>query len=52
MRVFFVVQGPLIWLDENGNGVRQYDVFDYIAAARAHYEKVGIGAKYVDSLLR
>ena len=52
MRVFFVVQGPLIWLDENGNGVSQYDVFDYIAAARAHYEKVGIGAKYVDSLLR
>jgi len=52
MRVFFVVQGPLIWLDENGNGVSQYDVFDYVAAAKAHYEKVGIGAKYVDSLLR
>jgi hypothetical protein len=26
-------------------------VFDYIAAARAHYDEVGIGAKYVDSLL-
>jgi hypothetical protein len=32
--------------------VSQYDVFDYIAAARVRYEKVGIGAKYVDSLLR
>jgi 2,4'-dihydroxyacetophenone dioxygenase len=42
----------LIWLDENGNGVSQYDVFDYVAAAREHYEKVGIGARYVDSLLR
>ena len=42
MGVFFVVQGPLIGLDENGNGVSQYDVFDYIAAAREHYEKVGI----------
>ena len=50
--MFFVVQGPLIWLDENGNGVGQYDVFDYVAAARAHYDKVGIGSAYVDSLLR
>jgi 2,4'-dihydroxyacetophenone dioxygenase len=52
MRVFFVVQGPLIWLDEEGNGAGQCDVFDYIAAARARYDEVGIGAKYVDSLLR
>jgi 2,4'-dihydroxyacetophenone dioxygenase len=52
MRVFFVVQGPLIWLDENGSAVGQYDVFDYIDAARMHYEKVGIGAKYLGSLLR
>jgi 2,4'-dihydroxyacetophenone dioxygenase len=52
MRVFFVVQGPLIWLDEQGNGVSHYDVYDYIAAARAHYDKVGIGAGYIDTLLR
>ena len=52
MRVFFMVQGPSIWLDENGNGMGQYDVFDYIAAARAHYDKMGIGGKYVDSLVR
>lgn len=45
MRVFFVVQGPLIWLDENGNGVGQYDVFDYVAAARAlrqGWDRVGV----------
>jgi 2,4'-dihydroxyacetophenone dioxygenase len=52
MRVFFIVQGPLIWLDEQGNAAGHYDVFDYIAAARAHYDQVGIGADYIDSLLR
>lgn len=39
MQVFFVVQGPLIWLDEGGSAVGQYDVFDYIAQAREHYER-------------
>jgi len=52
MRVFFVVQGPLVWLDEQGNGLSHYDVFDYMTAAREHYEKVGIGAGYIDRLLR
>lgn len=52
MRVFFVVQAPLIWLDEHGARLASYDVSDYIAAARTHYEQVGIGAAYVDSLFR
>ena len=52
MRVFFVVEGPLIWLDDDGNGVGYFDVHDYIAGARAHYDKVGIGANYVDTLFR
>ena len=52
MRVFFVVKGPLIWLDEKGNSVGHFDVHDYIALCRAHYEKVGIGAAYVDTLFR
>ena len=52
MKVFFVVSGPLMWLDEQGNTVGHYDVFDYMAAARAHYDKVGIGADYVDTLIR
>lgn len=52
MRVFFVVQGPLIWLDEAGESIGHYDVHDYIAAAREHYDKVGIGAAYVDTLFR
>lgn len=52
MRVFFVVQGPLVWLDDAGNSIGHYDVHDYIAAAREHYKKVGIDAGYVDTLFR
>jgi len=52
MKVFFVVSGPLMWLDDEGETIGHYDVHDYMAAARAHYEKVGIGADYVDTLIR
>src|SRR5579859_1823261 len=44
--------GPLIWLDENGEPDGHFDVFDYIKLCREHYEKVGIGADYVDKLFR
>jgi len=52
MKTFFVVKGPLIWLDENGESEGYFDVHDYIKMAREHYDKVGIGADYVDSLIR
>lgn len=52
MLVHFNVKGPLIWLDEQGNSTGHFDVHDYIALARAHYEKVGLGAGYVDTLFR
>jgi 2,4'-dihydroxyacetophenone dioxygenase len=52
MKVHFNVTGPLIWLDENGEHSGVFDVFDYIELARAHYEQVGIGADYVDTLFR
>ena len=52
MRVFFVVYGPLIWLDEEGQTIGHYDVHDYIAEARAHYALNGIGEEYLDTLLR
>ena len=45
-------EGPLIWLDENGEPNGHFDVFDYIKLCREHYEKVGIGAGYVDKLFR
>jgi 2,4'-dihydroxyacetophenone dioxygenase len=52
MKVHFKVRGPLIWLDENGDAVDFFDVHNYIEICKDHYEKVGIGAAYIDSLLR
>jgi 2,4'-dihydroxyacetophenone dioxygenase len=52
MRIFFNVTGPLIWLDENGEAEGHFDVHDYIALARAHYEEVGLGADAVEKLFR
>ena len=52
MMVTINVTGPLIWLDENGEPNGTFDVFDYIKLCREHYEKVGIGADYVDKLFR
>jgi 2,4'-dihydroxyacetophenone dioxygenase len=52
MLVHFNVTGPLMWLDEEGRTTGTFDVFDYIELCKAHYEKVGIGAAYVESLFR
>ena len=52
MKVFFVVTGPLIWLDEKGNSCGHFDVHDYIKLCREHYEKVGIGADHLTTLFR
>jgi 2,4'-dihydroxyacetophenone dioxygenase len=52
MKVFFVVKGPLIWLDENGEANGFFDVHNYIAMCREYYEKIGLGAGYVDRLFR
>ena len=52
MKIFFNVTGPLIWLDENGEPEGHFDVHDYIALARAHYEEVGLGAGEVEKLFR
>lgn len=52
MRAFFIVKGPLIWLDDDGKPDGYFDVHSYIELCRRHYEKVGIGADYVDTLFR
>ena len=52
MKVHFNVTGPLIWLDEQGEPNGHFDVFDYIELCKAHYERVGIGADYVETLFR
>jgi 2,4'-dihydroxyacetophenone dioxygenase len=51
MKVFFVVRGPLIWLDEDGNSTGYFDVHDYIALCKAHYEKIGM-PNHLDTLFR
>ena len=52
MKAFFIVTGPLVWLDEDGEPEGYFDVHNYIDMCRAHYEKVGLGADYVDGLFR
>ncbi|WP_250475663.1 2,4'-dihydroxyacetophenone dioxygenase family protein [Caballeronia sp. GAFFF1] len=52
MKAIFIVKGPLIWLDENGDSTGYFDVHQYIAMCREHYEKVGLGAQLIDSLFR
>jgi 2,4'-dihydroxyacetophenone dioxygenase len=52
MRCFFVVKGPLIWLDENGDSCGHFDVHDYLALCREHYAETGVGADVIDTLIR
>jgi 2,4'-dihydroxyacetophenone dioxygenase len=52
MKVTFNVTEPLIWLDENGQATGHFDVFDYIAPCKDHYEKAGFGAGYIEGLFR
>lgn len=52
MRTLFVVHGPLVWLNEKGESVGYFDVHDYLAMCREHYEKVGLGRGEVDKLIR
>lgn len=52
MRTLFVVNAPLIWLDENGETTGYFDVHHYLAMCRAHYEKVGLGVGEIEKLMR
>ena len=52
MKVHFNVTGPLIWLDNDGEPDGHFDAFTYIELCQEHYDKVGIGADYVDTLIR
>ena len=52
MKVFFIVKGPLVWLDDKGEPDGYFDVHQYIALCKAHYDKVGLGAALIDKLYR
>jgi 2,4'-dihydroxyacetophenone dioxygenase len=50
--VFFIVKGPLVWLDETGQPDGYFDVHQYIALCKSHYDRVGLGAGLIDKLYR
>jgi 2,4'-dihydroxyacetophenone dioxygenase len=52
MITFFVIQGPLIYLDDEGAIVAYEDVFTKIAMCREHYKRVGLGEGYVEQFIR
>jgi 2,4'-dihydroxyacetophenone dioxygenase len=52
MATLFHVTGAYIYVDENDKPVGIEDVFSKLERTRKHYEEVGIGADYVDQLIR
>lgn len=52
MVTLFHATGAYVYVDPDGAPVAMEDVFTKIEKAREHYEKVGLGAGYVDRFLR
>jgi 2,4'-dihydroxyacetophenone dioxygenase len=52
MITLFHVSGAYVYVEPNGAPVGVEDVFTKLAAARAHYEAVGLGASYADRFVR
>jgi quercetin dioxygenase-like cupin family protein len=52
MQTVFIIQGPTLYLDDADRVVLIEDNFHLITLAREHYEKVGLGAAFVDRFVR
>ncbi len=52
MLTLFHNSGALPYCDEAGNTIGSTDVFDRVAAARRHFESVGLGSDYVKRFIR
>lgn len=52
MITLFHVTGAYVYVDPDGQALGIEDVFTKLAAARRHYEAVGLGADYVDRFVR
>jgi 2,4'-dihydroxyacetophenone dioxygenase len=52
MATLFHVTGAYVYVDPYGKAERVEDVFSKIKMAREHYEKVGLGADFVDQFIR
>ena len=46
------VQGTLLYMDDDGNTVGYDDVHTKIELCRTHFDKVGLGADYVEQFVR
>ena len=52
MITYFQVNGVMYYVDPHGKHLGYEDVFTKIDLCRKHYAEVGIGADYVDQLIR
>ncbi|HLV27746.1 MAG TPA: 2,4'-dihydroxyacetophenone dioxygenase family protein [Burkholderiaceae bacterium] len=52
MLTWFLVNGALIYVDENGKQTGYTDVFDRVEKCREHYRGVAAAEKYLDSIIR
>lgn len=52
MKSLFFIMGPIIYMDDDDRVVMVDDNRQMIDRCRAHYAKVGLGADYVDRLIR
>lgn len=48
----FIIHGTLVELDETGKPIKYGDVFNRLEQAAAHFERVGLGADYVNRFVR
>jgi formate-dependent nitrite reductase cytochrome c552 subunit len=52
MITFFNISGCMVYLDKDNKQIGYEDVFTKIDMCRAYYDKVGLGADYVDQFIR
>jgi hypothetical protein len=52
MITLFHVTGGYTYVDQSGTALGYEDVFTKLANARAHYERLGLGADYADRYVR
>jgi 2,4'-dihydroxyacetophenone dioxygenase len=52
MITLFHVTGAYVYVDPEGNPVGVEDVFSKLESAKEHYEKVGLGKEFAESLIR
>jgi 2,4'-dihydroxyacetophenone dioxygenase len=52
MATLFHVTGAYVYVDPYGKAEKVEDVFSKIKMAREHYEKVGLGADFVNQFIR